>query len=287
MTRRAIVFGSDGLIGGAALRRWRAAGWDVAGASRRGGAAIRFDLVDGSTVDAFVGRAPGGVALLAAGISRIDACRERGAAARAVNVEGTCRLIESSWAAGWLPVFLSTDHVFDGERGGYRETDPTGPLNAYGEMKREVERFLDGSGRPYLNIRLGKVFSMDREGDTLLADWHRTLRGGGVVRCVEGQRVNPTCVEDVVDGIAALVERGAHGTFHVCAREALTREEIAREFARRCGFPIARVIVEPEASFGFLDRRPRDPTMDPAAFIEATGRRPRAAAAWFEEASRW
>ncbi|MBI4229622.1 MAG: sugar nucleotide-binding protein, partial [Planctomycetes bacterium] len=188
----------------------------------------------------------------------------------------------------WLPVFLSTDNVFDGGRGGYREADPTAPVNAYGAMKREVERFLEGAGRPYLNVRLGKVFTMDPEGDTLLADWHRTLREARAVRCVEGQRLNPTCAEEVADGIASLAERGARGTFHLCAPEAFERVDLARTFALRCGFRDARITVEPETAFGFRDRRPRDPTMDPGAYLSATGRRPRPVASWFEEAAlRW
>jgi len=35
---------------------------------------------------------------------------------------------------GYL-VFISTDYVFDGLRGNYREEDPTNPVNFYGRTK--------------------------------------------------------------------------------------------------------------------------------------------------------
>ena len=57
-----------------------------------------------------------------------------------VNVEGSAAVAEA--AQGRRLVQLSTDLVFDGTEGRYREHDPPAPVNAYGRSKAEAERLV-------------------------------------------------------------------------------------------------------------------------------------------------
>ena len=57
-----------------------------------------------------------------------------------VNVEGSAAVAEA--ARGLRLVHLSSDIVFDGTRGRYREEDAPAPVNAYGRSKAEAERLV-------------------------------------------------------------------------------------------------------------------------------------------------
>jgi dTDP-4-dehydrorhamnose reductase len=63
-----------------------------------------------------------------------------------VNVVGTCNVVRLCARHGLRLIYLSTDYVFDGERGGYREEDPVHPVNKYAWSKLGGEcavRMLD------------------------------------------------------------------------------------------------------------------------------------------------
>ena len=98
-----------------------------------------------------------GVTLIAAGIDEIpalirglrpDAVIHTAAAwrteaeARAVIVEGTRGIAQAAAETGARLIHLSTDLVFDGERGPYAENDAPAPVNFYGAAKAEAERIV-------------------------------------------------------------------------------------------------------------------------------------------------
>lgn len=67
------------------------------------------------------------------------------------NVLGTRRL--ANWGREVPFVFISTEYVFDGERGNYREDDPISPVNFYAMTKARAEREVSLVCRRGLIIR--------------------------------------------------------------------------------------------------------------------------------------
>src|SRR5439155_1040800 len=99
----------------------------------------RVDLTDPAAVTAAF-RAAGPDAILhAAAVARVDECRRDPDRARRINTDGSQRLAELAADAGARLVLVSTDLVFDGERGHYREADPPNPLTVYGRTKADAE----------------------------------------------------------------------------------------------------------------------------------------------------
>ena len=78
-------------------------------------------------------------------------------------MDGTLELARQLAGEGVVPVFFSTDQVFDGRDGRYVDEAPANPLNEYGAQKAEVERRLpEVCGGRCLVVRLGKVFGLAR-----------------------------------------------------------------------------------------------------------------------------
>ena len=78
--------------------------------------------------------------------------RER-AACWQVNVDGTRNLVRAVAARGVFLVHISTDYVFDGTRGGYREDDPVGPVCNYYALTKLVAEALARLTPAHLVIR--------------------------------------------------------------------------------------------------------------------------------------
>ena len=80
-----------------------------------------------------------GVIIHAAALASVAACRDDPERARAVNAQGSALLARLAAETGTRFVHVSTDMVFDGERGGYREQDSPSPLSVYGRSKSLAE----------------------------------------------------------------------------------------------------------------------------------------------------
>lgn len=121
----------------------------------------------------------------------VDKAESEPELARLVNASAVCELAEAAKALHAGLVHYSTDFVFDGRRdSAYRESDPTGPLNVYGQTKLEGERALQEVGGAYLILRTSWVYSLRRDSfTTKVLQWARTRE---TLRVVDDQVGSPT-----------------------------------------------------------------------------------------------
>ena len=68
------------------------------------------------------------------------------------NVEGTKNMVDYAKSSGARFVYISTDYIFDGEKGNYSETDKPNPITEYGKSKYAGEKLVR-SLKNYLIIR--------------------------------------------------------------------------------------------------------------------------------------
>jgi dTDP-4-dehydrorhamnose reductase len=174
-----------------------------------------------------------------AGLTRGPACEREPERARRLNVDLTARLAELTRDATLL--FFSTDLVFDGTRGNYRETDEPGPLSVYSRSKVDGEREALRSERNIVvrtSLNYGTSPTRDR---AFNEDMLKTARAGGVLRLFTDEFRSPIPVEATARATwelarAALGLRGVDrpaGVFHLGGAERLSRWEIGQLIARR------------------------------------------------------
>src|SRR6266851_3745407 len=75
-------------------------------------------------------------------LHNVDYCETHREEASKVNVEGTRNLVDGAAKANARFLYVSTDYVFDGRKGHYREEDAPNPLHYYAQNKVEAERIV-------------------------------------------------------------------------------------------------------------------------------------------------
>jgi dTDP-4-dehydrorhamnose reductase len=90
-----------------------------------------FDLTRPETVAAALNRLRPRVLVHAAAYTDVAGAEQNRAECWSVNVAGTRNLVKEALRRETALVHISTDYVFDGSRGGYRETDEPGPVRNY------------------------------------------------------------------------------------------------------------------------------------------------------------
>lgn len=243
------ILGASGLIGGRLLRRLRAGGrFAATGTSFRAPPAegiAPLDVTDRAALAAHLAQGFDFV-VVAAGTKDVRRCEDDFAHARALNaepVEELLRIVERERLPTRV-VYLSTDYVFDGARGLYREGDPPAPATAYGRSKALGERAVLAAGGRHEVVRSAAVMAPGaRFFDWLLA----ALARDGEVPLYEDSFFSPTPAELLCEALeAVLCERDddpAPPIVHAVGERRLSRHAFGRAVAER--MPGARGVIVP------------------------------------------
>jgi dTDP-4-dehydrorhamnose reductase len=205
--------------------------------------------------------------IVCSGETNIDKCKTQAEMSKTLNVTHTIQLIKNLWKSKITPVFISSDAVFDGETGNYSEDDTCAPITQYGKQKRSVEEFLIASNKPWLIVRLCKVFDVNYQDHTLVTNWLDSLRGGNLIKCATDQFIAPTYITDLCRAIESLICTGKTGVYHACSPEIFSRFDLGLKVAQY--FQIDQKKVEKCSifDFNFIEPRSSQNTLNPHKFI--------------------
>lgn len=162
---------------------------------------------------------------------------------RSVTFDGAVNVARA--AAGARLVHVSTDVVFDGEKGApYVEEDAPTPLTAYGRAKADAERAVLAAHPEALVVRTSLLYGGSEPGpqERLAADPEASFFTDEF-RC-------PIQVGDLAAALLELVAGDRAGVLHVAGADRLSRAEFAELLA---GAPVRTASI---AESGLV--RPRD-----------------------------
>ncbi|MBI4342971.1 MAG: dTDP-4-dehydrorhamnose reductase [Candidatus Omnitrophica bacterium] len=203
-----LITGSTGLLG-QALGGHLAALGDVTGVSRRppasrgGSAHVACDLRDAGRVAALVSRLQPDAVIHSQAMSDVDQCERDPGLARAMNAKTTANLVRALGGAPAVLLYVSTDYVFDGEKGQpYNEQDAPRPISVYGQSKLEGEREALRHPRAVV-VRPSTLFGPGRMNfcDAIV----RALQEGRTIEAFVDQTTSPTYTEDLAEMMKELI----------------------------------------------------------------------------------
>lgn len=183
-----------------------------------------------------------------AAMHNVENCEQQPAKAHEVNVVGARNLASVTRDLRSVLIHVSTDYVFDGEKGGpYIESDEARPLNVYGRTKLEGEQFVQNINPKHYVLRTAALYGNHpcraKGGQNFVDLMLRLARERGRVRVVDNEFTTPTATADLALQIAALSHSDAFGLYHATAEGSCSWYEFARET-----FRVADVSVTLEAA---------------------------------------
>jgi dTDP-4-dehydrorhamnose reductase len=211
--QRLLVTGGCGYLGRELVRRAPARGWEVRATwwqREPVGEAewVRADVRDAEAMRTAV-----------AGVDAvIHTAYRQGEDEWDVNVLGSAVVAE---AARDVPlVHVSSDVVFDGRRGRYREEDEPAPVNSYGRSKAEAERRVMGTHAQASVVRTSLIYGGAKPGP------QEQLAQTGT-RFFVDERRSPVQVGDLAEALLELVGMGTHGPLHLGGADDVSRYDFA------------------------------------------------------------
>lgn len=192
-----------------------------------------------------------------AAMTNVDACENNQEACERLNVEAVQTLVDICQELDAHLIQLSTDFIFDGKQGFYKETDMPNPLSFYGKTKLKSEEILTGSSIKYTILRTilvyGKVAEMTKNNIVL---WVKeSLENDREITIVNDQYRMPTYVVELANACKLVIDKRATGVFNISSNTLLSIYEIAEQIADV--FELDKALIKPISTGTLNQTAPR------------------------------
>lgn len=179
-----------------------------------------------------------------AAMTNVDACEAQPEACDLVNRQAVYMLARASQAIRAHFQLLSTDFVFDGEAGPYKETDQPNPLSVYARSKYEAEHLLEDIVD--LNYSIVRTIIVYGQGEQLsrsnLILWAKeALQEGKPLNIVDDQFRAPTWADDLAWACVRICELDQTGIFHISGPETISIYDIVLRVAAYYQLPTDQI----------------------------------------------
>jgi dTDP-4-dehydrorhamnose reductase len=198
----------------------------------------QLDLMDMNTVDKVIADAGPDILIHCAAITDVEQCEKDWHVAYTMNVRSTMRFADDIRRREKRMIFISTDLVFGGERGNYRETDIACPLSAYGWTKLIAESHVARAGSRNAILRAALVYGKGPRGLGGFVGWmQRDLEAGKPLRLYQDEYRTPLYVNNLVTVVREVIEENIGGLYHVGGMERINRYDFGVRLANTLGLP--------------------------------------------------
>ena len=167
-------------------------------------------------------------------MTNVDLCEDEKQACNSLNVDAVGYLADVCAVIDAHLIQISTDFIFDGEDGPYKETDMPNPLSYYGLSKLKSEQLLQSHSVKWTVLRSIIVFGVGEnltKGNIVL--WAKdALDKGDPLNIIDDQFRAPTLAEDLADICILAAKKKALGIFNASGKDIMSIYEIVERVAK-------------------------------------------------------
>lgn len=196
---------------------------------------VELDITDKKLVGNLISEIRPSHIIHTAAMTNVDACESAPQDCELLNVTATHYLFDAAKSVNAHFQLLSTDFIFDGTKGEYKEDDEPNPLSVYAKSKFEAERLLLQDD--YTNWSIVRTIIVYGFGNNLsrsnIIVWAKgALEKGEPLNIVNDQFRAPTYADDLASGCISVLLNEKVGVFHISGPETLSIFDIVIRIGR-------------------------------------------------------
>jgi dTDP-4-dehydrorhamnose reductase len=194
---------------------------------------VEMDILNPEQVKEVIEKYRPDAVIHTAAMTNVDDCEADKALCLRLNVDAVATILSICEEKNIQLIHLSTDFVFDGKNGPYREEDAVNPVSYYGESKVMAEELIKNSKANYAILRTILVYgishNMSRSNIVLWAKG--ALEKASPINVVNDQWRMPTLAEDLAEACLLAVEHNARGIYHISGKDYMSIADLVRKVA--------------------------------------------------------
>jgi len=230
---KALIIGASGLVGSHCFSIFKNANWEVLGTHLNYATShtIRFDFLKDDLELLFSKTSfyPD-IIIHCAALTNVDYCENNVEESYEKTVLPTKKIVDFCVKSHLKLVYISTDYVFDGALGPYREDAIVNPINVYGKHKLECERMVEEL-TDHLILRITNVYGREERSKNFIARLIEDLKNGieKELNLPFDQFATPISAKDIAKMALNLVLDNKSGTYHLGATDYYNRYQLANK----------------------------------------------------------
>ena len=229
---KVFIIGASGLVGSNCMKHFTAQGWDVKGSyfSYAIDGLSYYNTLQPEDAANFnvVGWNPD-VIVHCGALTHVDYCETHVDESYTQTVQSTLNIITLANKCGARMVYLSTDYVFDGKEGPYKEEDPINAISVYGQHKLEAEQAVLKDADNSLVLRVTNIYGDEARGKNFVARIVQQCKDGVALKLKlpYDQFASPTNAMDIAKAMFLLLRDGKGGVYHIGGTDYMNRVALA------------------------------------------------------------
>ena len=240
---KVLITGSNGLLGQKLLHKLRVDNTIKLIATSKGENRISkkngytyfdLDITKEHVVAQLIASEKPQVVINTAAMTNVDLCEEKKEACDSLNVNAVQYLSVACQQIDAHLIHISTDFIFDGEDGPYKEEDKPNPLSYYGLSKLKSENIVKESDCNWTILRTIIVFGVGENlSKSNIVLWAKgALEKDEPLNIIDDQFRAPTLAEDLADACILAATKKAYGIFNASGKDIMSIYEIVERIAK-------------------------------------------------------
>ena len=222
---------------------------------------IKCDITDKNEVEKVINKNKPDTIVHCAAMTDVDLCEDEIDIAYRINSYGTRNMAQAAENIGAKIIYVSTDFVFDGDKGYYSEDDEVNPLGIYAKSKYDGEVQLKKYSTNWAIARVSVLYGWHKKAN--FTTWViNQLRSNNSINIVTDQINSPTYADNAGEAIFEIAKQDKNGIYHTAGNDRINRFDFTQKIAE--AFNLNKDLINPTTSDKFIQKapRPRDSSLN-------------------------
>lgn len=224
---------------------------------------LKFDILDKENIKKNFSEVKPDIVINLCGIYKnIEFCENNKELVMAINGESLRHISRFSNQHDAYLISMSSDFVFDGEKGNYKESDRPSPYTFYGKSRLIGEKHIQNIAKNFCIVRTSMIYGKNFVRTTLADLIYESVSKGKSLELINDQFMTPTYLHNFCSMLKEVIEKEIQGLIHLAGPERLSKYEFGKKLANIMGFSEQLLTPISKENFHFSYKFPKDTSLN-------------------------
>ena len=226
------------------------------------GDSVKMDLKNREMISSILTEKKPDIVIHLGAMTGVDLCEKEKTSASEINTKATEIIAKECSKLNSFLVYVSTDYVFDGNLGMYKEDDVTNPLGFYGKSKLEGEKVVQNFSTNWCIARTSTPFGLHPTKKSFPMWVIENLQKQKQIDVLIDQFTSPTYIPNLSRMLIEISERHITGIIHTAGASKISRYQMACMVSDKLNLDSTLLKQISINKMKWVAQRPKDSSLD-------------------------